>query len=255
MFTRLMIHAMVFGVLFGLFLFWSGPSAAGGGSGAASQLSAGVARMADCIHWLGHDSMRIEADGVVIYIDPWQISGESKKADLVLITHDHMDHCSPEDVERVSKEGTEIVTISAAAEKLPGKPVHVVAPGDKLTVKGIPIEATAAYNIKKFRSPGVPFHPKESRHVGFVITLDGVRVYHAGDTDCIPEMSEVRADIALLPVSGTYVMTAEEAVEAVKILGPALAIPMHVGRGIGSLEDATRFKELSPVLVRVLSME
>jgi L-ascorbate metabolism protein UlaG (beta-lactamase superfamily) len=122
-------------------------------------------------------------------------------------------------------------------------------------VKGIPIEATAAYNINKFRSPGVPFHPKESRHVGFVITLDGVRVYHAGDTDCIPEMNEVRADIALLPVSGTYVMTAEEAVEAVKILGPALAIPMHVGRGIGSLEDATRFKELSPVPVRVLPME
>jgi L-ascorbate metabolism protein UlaG (beta-lactamase superfamily) len=211
--------------------------------------------MVDCIHWLGHDSMRIDADGLVIYIDPWQLSGEPKKADLVLITHDHKDHCSPEDVDAVFKEGTEIVTIAAAAKKLPGKSVHVVAPGDKITAKGIPIEAAAAYNVNKFRGPGVPFHPKESRHVGFVITLDGVRIYHAGDTDCIPEMKDVRADIALLPVSGTYVMTAEEAVEAVKILRPALAIPMHVGRGIGSLEDAERFKELSPVPVRVLPME
>jgi L-ascorbate metabolism protein UlaG (beta-lactamase superfamily) len=253
MFARLMIHAMVFGVLFGLFLFWSGPSAAGGG--AASQLSAGVARVADSIHWLGHDSVRIDADGAVIYIDPWQLSGEPKKADLVLITHDHKDHCSPQDVNAIFKEGTEIVTIAAAAQKLAGKPVHIMVPGDKITAKGVPIEAAAAYNVNKFRSPGVPFHPKESRHVGFVITLDGVRIYHAGDTDCIPEMKDVRADIALLPVSGTYVMTAEEAVKAVEILQPELAIPMHVGRGIGSMEDAERFRKLSPVPVRVLSME
>ncbi|HDR16350.1 MAG TPA: MBL fold metallo-hydrolase [Desulfobacteraceae bacterium] len=249
-----MIQSILFGALFGLFLFWCGPSTAGG-AGAASQLSAEVARVADSIHWLGHASVRIDAGGLVVYIDPWQLGGEPKKADLVLITHDHRDHCSPEDVEAVFREGTEIVTIAAAAEKLPGKPVQIVTPGDKITVKGLSIEAVPAYNLNKFRSPGVPFHPKEALHVGFVVTLDGVRIYHSGDTDCIPEMKDVRADIVLLPVSGKYVMTAEEAVKAVEILRPALAIPMHVGRGIGSPEDAERFRELSPLPVRVLPME
>lgn len=158
-------------------------------------------------------------------------------------------------MDAIFKEGTEIVTIAAAAEKLPGKPVHIVAPGDKITVKGIPVEAVPAYNINKFRSPGVPFHPMEAGHVGFVITVDGVRVYHTGDTDSIPEMKDIRADIALVPVSGTYVMTVAEALEAVKLLKPGLAIPMHVGRGIGSMEDAERFRELSPVPAWVLPVE
>jgi len=133
--------------------------------------------------------------------------------------------------------------------------IEVVKPGDARTVKGIPILAAPAYNVNKFRSPGVPFHPKEKGYVGFVITVEGRRIYHAGDTDVIPEMASIEADIALLPVSGTYVMTAEEAVEAASVIGPKAAIPMHVGRGIGSLEDAERFWENAEVPVEVLPME
>lgn len=205
------------------------------------------------IHWLGHDSFRIEGDGLVIYIDPWKLKG-APKADLILITHDHQDHCSPPDVAQVRTDDTVIVTIQAAAAKLPG-PVLVVKPGDELTAKGIPIKAVPAYNINKFRSPGVPFHPPEAGHVGFILTVDGRRIYHTGDSDCIPEMSSIQTDVALLPVSGTYVMTAEEAVEAAAALQPQVAIPMHVGAGIGSLADADRFKQNAAVPVVVLPLE
>lgn len=245
-----MVHVLAM-VAFGVGVLWSGPVAAGGGG----PISADVARVAGSIHWLGHDSVRLDAGDIVIYVDPWQLGDQPRKADLVLITHDHRDHCSSEDVEAVFQEGTEIVTVAAAAKKLAGKAVHEVKPGDSVRVKGISVEAVPAYNINKFRSPGVPYHPREAGYVGFVITVQGVRVYHAGDTDVIPEMKDIRADIALVPVSGKYVMTAEEALEAVKILEPKLAIPMHVGRGIGSMEDAQRFQELSPVPAQVLPME
>lgn len=205
------------------------------------------------IHWLGHDSFRIEGDGLVIYIDPWQLEG-GPKADLVLITHDHRDHCSPTDVAQVWKEDTVIVTVAAAAAKLTGQ-IEVVKPGDELTVKDIPIKAVPAYNVNKFRSPGVPFHPKESGYVGFILTVEGRRIYHAGDTDFIPEMGAIDVDVALLPVSGIYVMTADEAVEAVTIIKPQVAIPMHVGGGIGSLADAEHFEAEASVAVEVLPLE
>lgn len=212
-----------------------------------------VKQMVSNIHWLGHDSFRIKGDGLVIYIDPWQIE-DGPKADLILITHDHRDHCSPADVAKVQKENSVIVTVAAAAAKLSGQ-IQVVKPGDELRVKGIPISAVPAYNVNKFRSPGVPFHPRESGYVGFVVTVEGQRIYHAGDTDCIPEMGSINADIALLPVSGTYVMTADEAVEAAAIIKPQIAIPMHIGRGIGSLADAERFKEKASVPVEILPMK
>lgn len=213
-----------------------------------------VEKMVENIHWLGHDSFRIEGDGQVIYIDPYQLEGAEPKADLILITHDHADHCSPGDVAKVRAEGTVVVTITAAAAKLPS-PARIVNPGDTLTVKGIEIETVPAYNVNKFRSPGNPFHPKEAGHVGYIVTVEGRRIYHTGDTDVIPEMASVQADVALLPVSGTYVMTAEEAVEAAGIIQPKVAIPMHVGAGIGGLEDAQRFAEKAGVPVVVLEIE
>ena len=205
------------------------------------------------IHWLGHDSFRIEGDELIIYIDPYKLSG-GPGADLILITHDHSDHCSPEDVARIQKEDSIFVTIAAAAARLSGN-VEVVEPGDELTVKGVPIQAVPAYNTNKFRSPGIPFHPRQSGHVGFILTVDGQRIYHAGDTDCIPEMESIDADIALLPVSGTYTMTADEAVEAAALIKPGVAVPMHVGGGIGSLEYAEFFKEKAQVPVEVLPLE
>jgi len=209
--------------------------------------------MIENIHWLGHDTFRIE-NGKTIYTDPYELKGKPPKADLILITHDHFDHFSPDDVVKVAKDDTVIVTIAAVAQKLKGN-VRVVKPGDSITVLGIPIEAVPAYNVSKFRSPGAPFHPKESGHVGFIFTVGGQRIYHAGDTDVIPEMDDIEADIALLPVGGTYTMTADEAAQAANRIKPQVAIPMHHSAIVGSIKDAQRFSDLCEMEVVILSQE
>lgn len=200
-------------------------------------------KMLENITWLGHDSFRIK-DDKVIYIDPWQLE-DGEPADLILVTHDHYDHFSLEDIQRIRTDDTVVVTIAASARKLTG-PVRTVKAGDKLTVRGIDIEVVPAYNINK------RFHPQGAGHVGFIVTVGGQRIYHAGDTDFIPEMKDIEADIALLPVSGTYVMTAEEAAKAAEAIQPKVAVPMHYGSIVGSVQDAQRFKELCPVEVRIL---
>jgi L-ascorbate metabolism protein UlaG (beta-lactamase superfamily) len=187
------------------------------------------------ITWLGHDGFLIKGDGKAIVIDPFQVK-QCEPADIILISHEHYDHCSPEDVKKIRKDSTVIVTEAQSAAKLSGD-VRVVQPGDKLMVSGIPIEAVPSYNTNK------SFHPKENGWLGFIVTVDGVRVYHAGDTDRIPEMESFQVDIALLPVSGTYVMTAEEAVEAARMFKPKVVIPMHYGAIVGSADDAKRFSE------------
>jgi len=187
------------------------------------------------IQWLGHDTIRLSGSRV-IYFDPYQISA-AQPADIILISHEHFDHCSPEDVAKIHQENTVIVTDAASARKLKGN-IKIVAPGDRLKVKEVEIEVWPAYNTNK------DFHPKKAGMLSFVVTLDGTRYYHAGDTDLIPEMSEIRADIAFLPVSGTYVMTAEEAVEAAKVIKPSIAaIPMHYGAIVGAAKDADKFKK------------
>jgi len=204
------------------------------------------------LHWLGHDSFRLDGPPV-IYFDPWKLHGKHVPADLVLISHDHFDHCSPEDVEKVRSPHTIIVANSSAADKLPG--VRAVKPGDRLAAAGVEIEAVPAYNLTKFRSPGVPFHPQPAGHVGYVVTVAGVRLYFAGDTDQIPEMAGIACDVALLPVSGTYVMTVEEAVEAARVIKPQIVVPMHYGAGIGEKGDGQRFAELYGGKVAVLQQE
>ena len=199
--------------------------------------------MLENITWLGHDAFKIK-DDKVIYMDPLELE-DGEPADLILITHDHYDHLSLQDVAKIRTDETEIVTIAACARELGGR-VHTVKPGDRLTVQGVDIEVVPAYNINK------RFHPKRAGHVGFVVTVGGQRIYHAGDTDLIPEMEEIEADIALLPVSGIYVMTAEEAAKAAEAIGPKVAVPMHYGSIVGSDQDARRFKELCPVEVRIL---
>lgn len=191
-------------------------------------------KMLDNISWLGHDGFRI-VSGKTIYIDPYEIQ-EGPVADLVLVTHAHYDHCSPKDIAKVAGPDTVIVTEADSAAKCPGN-VKTVKPGETIEVDGITIEAVPAYNVNK------TFHPKKNGWLGFILEIDGVRVYHAGDTDFIPEMKDFQTDIALLPVSGTYVMTAGEAVQAAKAIGPKVVIPMHFGAIVGSGQDAEEFRQ------------
>ena len=193
------------------------------------------------LRWLGHDSFRLDGPPV-IYFDPRRLGTAPPMADVVLVSHEHSDHCSPDDVRKVSGPSTVVIANTGAAAKLPG--ARAVRPGDHLSLAGIEVEAVPAYNVNKFRSPGVPFHPREAQHVGYVVGMEGVRLYFAGDTDVVPEMKHISCDVALLPVSGIYVMTAQEAVEAARTLRPRIAIPMHYGAEIGTPEDGRRFAEL-----------
>ena len=199
------------------------------------------------IHWLGHDGIRLDGS-VVVCIDPFRISA-AKPADLILISHDHFDHASPEDVAKIRKKDTVIVANSDSAKKLEGGGVKVVKVGDKIEVKGVQVEILPAYNTNK------DFHPKKAGMLAFVVTLDGVRYYHAGDTDFIPEMKGLKVDVAFLPVSGTYVMTADEAVEAARAIRPKIAIPMHYGEIVGSEDDAVKFKKALDGEVEVVILE
>ena len=198
------------------------------------------------MHWLGHDCFRIDGSKT-IYFDPFQIT-TGPGADLIFISHDHFDHCSPEDVEKIKKEDTVIITEENAAGKLHGD-VRVLEPGGKMEVEGVKIEAVPAYNTDK------DFHPKKNRWLGFVVEVDGTRVYHAGDTDFVPEMQELDVDIALLPVSGTYVMTADQAVAAAKAIQPKVAIPMHYGAIVGDEKDALSFQKALHGLVEVTVLQ
>jgi len=187
------------------------------------------------IKWLGHAGFSIHAGDKVIVIDPYQVEA-CDPADILLITHSHFDHCSPEDIDKIKKASTVIVTEPESAGNLSGD-VRVVKPGDTINIDDVTIEAVSAYNTNK------DFHPQQNNWLGFIVTVEGVRIYHAGDTDLIPEMNTFSADIALLPVSGTYVMTADEAIEAAKQIKPQIAIPMHYDAIVGSAQDAGAFQK------------
>ncbi len=192
--------------------------------------------MLENISWLGHDGFKIAASKT-IYIDPYELGGKPEVADVICITHDHYDHCSLEDVAKIQGEDTVIVAAENCRGKLEGD-VRWVKAGDKVDIDDLTIEAIPAYNVNK------RFHPREAGGVGFILTIEGTTIYHAGDTDPIPEMEGLGVDIAMIPVSGVYVATAEEAVEAANMIRPKIAIPMHYGGIVGSRADAERFKEL-----------
>lgn len=202
------------------------------------------------IEWLGHDSFRLTGDGKVVYIDPVKIK-PGPKADVILITHDHFDHFQKEDIAKVSKPETVVVIPAHGTHHVVGN-VRAARWHETLTVAGVPVEVVPAYNTNKFREPGQVFHSKEYAGVGYIVTLGGKRIYHTGDTDHIPEQAKVKCDIAFVPVSGTYVMTAEEAAAAVNEFKPGKAIPMHYADIVGGVEDAEKFKKLAKVPVEIL---
>jgi len=203
--------------------------------------------MIEQIHWLGHDAFRIDGEKV-IYFDPWKLKAKPPIADLVLISHNHYDHCSPEDVALIRGPQTVVIAPAPCAKDLGGE-VQVVKVGDSLDVQGIHVEVVPAYNV------GKKFHPRSPDNVGYIVSIQGKRIYHAGDTDMIPEMSKFQVDIALLPVSGTYVMTADEAVKAAEAIRPGVAIPMHYATIVGSERDAERFRQFCSVPVHILKPE
>jgi len=198
------------------------------------------------IKWLGHDSFSLVGN-VTIMVDPFKMA-KQEKADLVLISHNHFDHLSVDDIKNISTKGTSIVAAKECIDMLKGfdfKEKIGISSGEEKTVRGIKIKSIPAYNITKINpDTKKPFHPKEENKVGFLFELNGITIYHTGDTDLIPEMSDLKPDIALVPVSGTYVMTAQEAAKAVEKIKPKIAIPMHYGVIVGSEKDAIEFKQL-----------
>ena len=198
---------------------------------------------AEDVVWLGHASFQIKAEKI-IYIDPWNLK-INDPADIVLVTHSHYDHCSAADISKIQKTDTIIVAAQDCRDKLFGN-VRFIHPGEHLEIKGIEIEAVPAYNIAK------SFHPRAKNGVGYIINLEAARIYHAGDSDFVPEMSTLKADIALLPIGGTYTMNPQEAAELVNKIKPKLAIPMHYGSIVGDAKDAEMFKQLCHTEVKIL---
>ncbi len=202
----------------------------------SSSLDEKVQKVLNSIKWYGHASIMIKAEKI-IYIDPFELSSGTEKADIILITHEHYDHFSPEDIKKIQKENTVIVSTSDVIAKVKEEKKEI-SPGKELEIYGVKIKAVPAYNIDK------RFHPKERNWVGYIVEVNGVSVYHAGDTDFIPEMKNLgKIDIAFLPVGGTYTMNAKEAAQAANTISPKVAIPIHWGSIVGSEMDAETFKK------------
>lgn len=193
----------------------------------------------DNIHWIGHASFRIEDGASQIYIDPWKLRAGSPKAAVVLITHGHSDHYSPDDIALIERPGTVFVAPADVAANLKGKTVVTASPGHGYTAGGVKVEAVPAYNRNK------AFHPRSNNWLGYIVTLStGTRIYHSGDSDAIPEMEALKVDVALMPCGGTYTMTAAEMAAVANTFKPEVLIPMHWGDIVGSKGDAETVKKI-----------
>ena len=195
--------------------------------------------MLDKVEVLCHSSIRID-DEKIIYIDPFKINENKNDADLIFITHDHYDHYSEEDIDKVIGYNTTIIAPEGLLSKLLKKGIRqdtiiAVEPQKEYMVQGIKFETIPAYNINKM------FHPKENGWVGYVIEIKGARYYIAGDTDVTEESRQVKCDVALVPVGGTYTMNSKEAANLVNEMQPKIAIPIHYGSIVGTKQDATDF--------------
>ena len=184
-----------------------------------------------------HSSIKI-TKGIIIYIDPFRINEEKHDADLILITHDHYDHYSPEDINKVIKEDTIIIAPKTVKELNNKENIIFVEPNKTYNIKGYKIVTVPAYNINKH------FHPKENNWVGYIIEMEDLKYYIAGDIDITPENKQVECDVALIPIGGTYTMDYKEASELINIIKPKIAIPTHYGSIVGDITDGEKFEKL-----------
>lgn len=198
--------------------------------------------MLENIEVLCHSCIKFNRE-MAIYFDPFKIEENYNDADIIFITHDHYDHYSEEDIVRVEKRKTIFVAPEELLTKLLKRGINrenivLVEPNEKYIVEGINIETVPAYNVDK------QFHPKENEWVGYIIEIDGVRYYIAGDTDITNEAKQVKCDVAFVPVGGTYTMDHKEAAELINIIKPKITVPIHYGSIVGTKQDANRFEEL-----------
>ena len=210
--------------------------------------------MLENIEVLYHSSIRISKNKV-IYIDPFKIDKNYNDANIVFITHDHYDHYSEEDIDKVINENTTIIIPEELLTKLLIKGINknaiiTVEPNEKYIVQGIKFETIPAYNTNK------TFHPKENGWIGYIITLDDIRYYIAGDTDITEENRKVKCDVAFVPVGGTYTMDFKEAAQLINEIQPKIAVPIHYGSVVGTKQDATDFiRLLNPSIKGIILMK
>ncbi|MCP4181323.1 MAG: MBL fold metallo-hydrolase [bacterium] len=198
--------------------------------------------------WLGHASVKLNVNNKIIYIDPFQLNEKyNESADMILLTHHHSDHYSPDDIKKIINKNCVLLGPEVCNDNTL-KNLKIVKAGDFLNEKGIDIEVVEAYNINS------EFHPKSAGLIGYIITVSGKRIYIAGDTDFIPEMLDLEIDLAFLPIGGTYTMNPIKAAECANSINTKQVIPYHYGAGIvGTLEDAHKFKELCNKEVIILA--
>ena len=210
--------------------------------------------MLENVEVLCHSSIRINKEKT-IYIDPFKIEKNYNDADIVFITHDHFDHYSEEDIDKVINENTTIIIPEELLTKILRKGINknaviTVESNKEYMVQGIKFETIPAYNTNK------NFHPKENGWVGYIITLDGIRYYIAGDTDITGENRKVKCDVAFVPVGGTYTMDFKEAAQLINEIQPKIAVPIHYGSVVGTKQDATDFiKLLHPSIKGIILMK
>jgi len=206
--------------------------------------------MVDKITWFGQASVRIKTNGKTIYIDPYMIKNQDN-ADIVLITHSHSDHLSISDISKVVSDDTTFIAPQDCVQKIENKfnkTVIVLEPGQSTEIGQILIQAVPAYNVVKTQ-----FHSKEKKWVGYILTIDGKRIYHAGDTERIPEMKDYNPDIAMIPIGQTYTMdSVKQAADAALDLNAEATIPIHYGIYEGTAADAQKFKNILAGKLKVI---
>lgn len=194
------------------------------------------------VKWIGHASFVFKSLDKVIYIDPFRLGSGYETADYVFITHSHFDHLSTDDIGKISGKKTTVIAPVEAEQKLKNYNVITIEPGKKYNVEGIEFSTVPAYNIKKER---LNYHPRTNNWVGYIIEIEGKKIYHAGDTDFVEEMKNIKCDLALLPIGGTYTMDVEEAIAASKYINSSYFAPMHYKALLGISNSKNAEKRFS----------